>query len=169
MQWQFISSSNCVQQYAKAKTACPVVLLFSQAVLMLLAVSLTMFFVELFVHEVSPLPHCLGKLGLCTLTYNSEHGNYPDVSSVEFFFLNLPQCSGWMFASGLIETACSQWLCTEINKLRGRSSHNSWFHFQSSQLQANYELSGLVFFTKTQTFSSCHDPLVKPPLIPMSI
>lgn len=109
-------TANNLQHNTKAISTYPSVL--SQAPVMLLAVSLTMF--------CGILPKCLSvdfqsviyflplgweKHGFSTLTYNLEHGNYSDVYLV---FLYLPQLSLWNCAPDLTENASSQLLCSEF-------------------------------------------------------
>lgn len=69
----------------------------------------------------------------------------------------------WNCAPDLTEDAISKLLCTEFSNNEEGPAHNSRFQFRLSLLQADYELWGLVLFTKMPTFSSCHDPLVRPP------
>lgn len=64
------------------------------------------------------------------------------------------------------QTMLHNYLQTIVDRIYlqwGRPVHNRWFQFQLSLLKADYELWGFLLFTEIPTFSSCHDPLVRPP------
>lgn len=103
---------------------------------------------------------------------------WPYYSNLQFDAWNLIWCVfGGFFctclsfqtetASDLMGVTIFQWLCTEFTNNEEGPLHNGWFQFQLSLLQANYELSWSVLFTRMPTFSSCHDPLVRPPPAPL--
>lgn len=102
---------------------------------------------------------------------------WPYYSNLQFDAWNLIWCVFGVFctclsfqaetASDLMGVTIFQWLCTEFTNNKEGPLHNGWFQFQLSLLQANYELSWSVLFTRMPTFSSCHDPLVRPPPAPL--